>query len=222
MLSLSRRMLSFGFKMTLQMMQEDIKNMQNFRRTLMKLQNKNFSVTSNKLSQINYESNDKLDEDTMKEDVDGNELTISRQKLGEIQGSLKLGFTCKKCNTRNDNKIISKLAYTKGVVIVRCDGCKNNHLIADNMGWFDNNRRNIEQILKKKGESVRRIRDDSDGYFEAVAQEELLIIQNQIIAQRTKSDVIATENDQPVDQVKKVKFEKNKILNEINSELSKD
>ena len=32
------------------------------------------------------------------------------------------------CNTRNV-KVISKLSYTKGVVIVKCDGCKNNHLI---------------------------------------------------------------------------------------------
>ncbi|XP_051164695.1 DNL-type zinc finger protein-like [Leptopilina boulardi] len=85
---------------------------------------------------------------------------------------LKLSFTCKKCSTRND-KLISKLGYEKGVVIVRCDGCKNNHLIADNLGWFfgKNEKTNIEYILKQKGEIVRRIPHDSQGYMEFVTKE---------------------------------------------------
>lgn len=95
------------------------------------------------------------------------------QKLGELEGKMKLMFTCKKCKTRN-SKLISKLAYNKGVVIVRCDGCKNNHLIADNLGWFSENNKgvNIEKLLASKGESVRKIMNDVDGYIEAVAQAE--------------------------------------------------
>ncbi|KAJ3187122.1 hypothetical protein HDU85_007160 [Gaertneriomyces sp. JEL0708] len=70
-----------------------------------------------------------------------------------------IGFTCKVCNHRQ-HKYMSKKAYTKGVVLIRCDGCKNLHLIADNLGWYDSQKPpgTIEQILEKKGQKVHRAR----------------------------------------------------------------
>ncbi|XP_012536821.1 uncharacterized protein C24H6.02c-like [Monomorium pharaonis] len=96
-----------------------------------------------------------------------------RRELAKLEGKMRLMFTCKKCGTRT-SKLISKLAYNKGVVIVRCDGCKNNHLIADNLGWFSeiNNRINIEKLMELKGETVRKIMNDVDGYYEAISKEE--------------------------------------------------
>ena len=62
-------------------------------------------------------------------------------------------------------KIISKQAYEKGVIIVKCDGCNNNHLIADNLGWFYDEKKKIEDILKEKGEKVIKVTATEDLQF---------------------------------------------------------
>jgi hypothetical protein len=58
---------------------------------------------------------------------------------------------------------MSKQAYTKGVVIIKCDGCKSLHLMADHLGWFDTTQKapgTIEEIMAAKGESVTRVKFD--------------------------------------------------------------
>ena len=46
-----------------------------------------------------------------------------------------------------------------GIVVVRCQACDNQHLIADNLGWFGD-AVNIEQMLAERGEEVKRIQAD--------------------------------------------------------------
>ncbi|KAM0734518.1 DNL-type zinc finger protein [Formica fusca] len=132
------------------------------------------------------------------------------KELDKLEGKLKLMFTCKRCCTRN-TRLISKLAYNKGVVIVRCNGCKNNHLIADNLGWFSeiSTRTNIEKIMALKGETVRRIADDKEGYFEAVANEEFKLHQKN--ASETKETMTTLHsNNECDDKIKKIEVLKEK------------
>lgn len=66
---------------------------------------------------------------------------------------LMIAFTCKKCDHRSSH-VFSKQAYTKGSVLIQCPGCKNRHLIADNLNMFRDNKVNLEDLLAAQGESV--------------------------------------------------------------------
>jgi len=54
---------------------------------------------------------------------------------------------------------VSKVAYTKGMVVSTCRHCRKLHLIADNEGKLDMAQygKKIEDFLRDKGESVQKI-----------------------------------------------------------------
>lgn len=68
-------------------------------------------------------------------------------------------YTCKVCNTRSI-KQISKQGYHYGCVLVRCPGCSNLHLIADNLGIFEDKGWNVEKYLSENGENVKKVVND--------------------------------------------------------------
>ena len=68
------------------------------------------------------------------------DATSAEDKNGEqskdpVNQKMIIGFTCKQCERRSHH-LMSKQAYTKGVVLIECPGCSSRHLIADNLHWF--------------------------------------------------------------------------------------
>uniref|UniRef100_V5F2K3 DNL-type domain-containing protein n=1 Tax=Kalmanozyma brasiliensis (strain GHG001) TaxID=1365824 RepID=V5F2K3_KALBG len=94
-------------------------------------------------------------------------VTGERTPIGQIEQRLAITFTCTvdACGHRSSHEF-SKRSYTKGIVIVQCPGCKNRHLIADNLSWFTESEgepRTIEQMIEAKGGKVRRGSVGADG-----------------------------------------------------------
>ncbi|KAE8666365.1 DNL-type zinc finger protein [Hibiscus syriacus] len=71
-----------------------------------------------------------------------------------VRHDLAMIFTCKVCETRSV-KTACRESYEKGVVVARCGGCNNLHLIADRLGWFGEPG-SIEDYLAARGEEVKK------------------------------------------------------------------
>ncbi|GMN51046.1 hypothetical protein TIFTF001_020209 [Ficus carica] len=67
---------------------------------------------------------------------------------------LAMIFTCRVCETRSV-KTVCRESYEKGVVVVRCGGCNNLHLMADHLGWFGKPG-SVEEFLAARGEAVKK------------------------------------------------------------------
>lgn len=147
-------------------------------RTLIpKLQNGCFMQNSSSFSTTSYSSF--ADEPKEAKEKDDNLKFIGGQKMF-------IAFTCKKCGTRN-SKTMSKIAYERGVVIIRCEGCNNNHLIADNLGWIQKGVPfRIDSLIRKNKDKVVNIQNDIDGRTEFVDKDTMRVLK-QISGAQTES-----------------------------------
>jgi protein import protein ZIM17 len=102
-----------------------------------------------------------------------------------------MGMKCDECNTRLV-KTVPKRSYEKGVVLIRCDGCKANHLIADHLGWFDDGGVNIEMIMREKGEEAVRVTGNEE-LDEATMQR----VQETMRVAREQDAALAKEEAEP-------------------------
>ena len=77
---------------------------------------------------------------------------------GSQTGGKKMAivFTCKVCDTRSAKQFTER-AYTHGVVIVKCPQCLNQHLIADRLGFFEDESWDIETAVKSAGEKFTAV-----------------------------------------------------------------
>ncbi|CAD2217216.1 hypothetical protein AGDE_12563 [Angomonas deanei] len=90
--------------------------------------------------------------------------------IGPKGGDMAAAFTCGVCEHRMVKRF-SKHAYTKGIVIVECANCRSRHLIADNLGWLEDDKKNVEDYLREKGEHFVRITGE-DGSVDFVVEPE--------------------------------------------------
>ncbi|KAF2687675.1 zf-DNL-domain-containing protein [Lentithecium fluviatile CBS 122367] len=77
----------------------------------------------------------------------------------------ELTFTCKVCSTRSSHRL-SKQGYHHGTILISCPGCKNRHLISDHLKIFSDKRVTVEDILREKGDLVKRGELGTEGDIE--------------------------------------------------------
>mmetsp|Transcript_7747 Transcript_7747/g.17193 ORF Transcript_7747/g.17193 Transcript_7747/m.17193 type:complete len:348 (+) Transcript_7747:56-1099(+) len=80
-------------------------------------------------------------------------------------------YTCGRCDARNAISV-SRIAWTQGVIVATCQGCKAKHLLADSGGLLDLTNetafRNVVEFVEASGSTVKRLDKGDTAAMEAL------------------------------------------------------
>lgn len=79
--------------------------------------------------------------------------------------SYELTFTCVPCGSRSAHTI-SKQGYHHGSILITCPSCRNRHVISDHLQIFGNEKITVEELMKERGQLVKRGTLGEDGNIE--------------------------------------------------------
>ncbi|KAI0889619.1 DNL zinc finger-domain-containing protein [Annulohypoxylon maeteangense] len=78
-----------------------------------------------------------------------------QQARRRAQPHYKITFTCKPCGHRSEHEV-SKTGYYHGSVLITCPSCRNRHIISDHLGIFGDRKITVEDLMREKGQLVKR------------------------------------------------------------------
>ncbi|KAI0173355.1 DNL zinc finger-domain-containing protein [Hypoxylon sp. FL1284] len=82
-----------------------------------------------------------------------------------LEPHYELTFTCVPCGKRSRHTV-SKQGYHKGSVLITCPSCRNRHIISDHLDIFGNRKITVEDLMREKGQLVKRGTLGEDGDVE--------------------------------------------------------
>lgn len=140
----------------------------------------------------------KCEDDKFPKTISEASQEVLREFNENIDEELCLTYSCNACSTRN-SKSISKMAYTKGVVIVRCDKCQNTQLVTDHDKWIDDvdGKKNVEDILAEKGEKAEKIQHVSMQEFFGIKDEMIGKEKNKIELEKNGGEYNTSQLEEP-------------------------
>ncbi|KAI1186521.1 DNL zinc finger-domain-containing protein [Nemania serpens] len=83
----------------------------------------------------------------------------------QLEPHYQLTFTCVPCGERSGH-VVSKQGYHRGSVLITCPSCRNRHVISDNLNIFGDRQITVEDLLREKGQLVKRGTLGEDGDIE--------------------------------------------------------
>ncbi|KAI4594571.1 hypothetical protein KJ359_007659 [Pestalotiopsis sp. 9143b] len=83
----------------------------------------------------------------------------------QLEPHYELTFTCVPCGSRSSHTV-SKQGYHKGSVLITCPSCRNRHIISDHLNIFGDRQLTIEDIMRERGQLVKRGTLGVDGDIE--------------------------------------------------------